>query len=121
MKMIADDRLLAATPILNFDHPSIARLVEDSGWKTLSKHDRVGAVYDFVRNEIAFGYNLADNISAADVLADGYGQCNTKGPLLMALLRAVGVTQNYISQKLALAAVQQFNEAGSLYDKEFCI
>jgi len=32
-----------------------------------------------------------DNISASEVLKDGYGQCNTKGTLLMALLRAVGI------------------------------
>ncbi len=89
--MSADDRLLATTPILNFDHPSIAQLTEDRGWKALSQHDRIGAVYDFVRNEIAFGYNRADDISAAEVLADGFGQCNTKGTLLMALLRAVSV------------------------------
>lgn len=89
--MSADDRLLAATPIMNFGHPSIARLVEDRGWEALTSHDRVGAVYDFVGNEIAFGYNRADDISAAEVLADGFGQCNTKGTLLMALLRAVGV------------------------------
>ena len=89
--MSADDRLLAATPILNFDHPSIAQLIEDRGWKALSQHDRIGAVYDFVRNEIAFGYNRADDIPAADVLDDGFGQCNTKGTLHMALLRAVGV------------------------------
>ncbi|OJI94686.1 transglutaminase superfamily protein [Planktotalea frisia] len=89
--MSANDRLLATTPILNFDHPSIAQLIEDRGWKALSQHDRIGAVYDFVRNEIAFGYNRADDISAAEVLADGFGQCNTKGTLLMALLRAVSV------------------------------
>lgn len=89
--MSVDDQLLLATPILNFGHPSIAQLVEDRGWKDLATHDRIGAVYDFVRNEIAFGYNRADDISASDVLADGFGQCNTKGTLLMALLRAVGV------------------------------
>ena len=53
--MSADDPLLAATPILNFNHPSIAQLIEDRGWKALSQHDRIGAVYDFVRNEVAFG------------------------------------------------------------------
>ena len=89
--MSADDPLLAATPILNFNHPSIAQLIEDRGWKALSQHDRIGAVYDLARNEIAFGYNRADDISAAEVLADGFGQCNTKATLLMALLRAVGV------------------------------
>lgn len=54
-------------------------------------HDRIGAIYDFVRNEIDFGYNRADDIPASEVLDDRYGQCNTKGTLLMALLRAVGV------------------------------
>ena len=41
--------------------------------------------------EIAFGYNTDDMISASEVLKDGYGQCNTKGTLFMALLRAVGI------------------------------
>lgn len=89
--MSADDPLLATTPILNFAHPSIARLIEDRGWNALSIHNQIGAIYDFVRNEIAFGYNRSDNISAAEILADGFGQCNTKGTLLMALLRAVRV------------------------------
>ncbi|TDT72733.1 transglutaminase superfamily protein [Litoreibacter halocynthiae] len=89
--MCADDPLLAATPILDFAHPSIGRLIESRGWNALSTHVRIGAIYDFVRNEIAFGYNRADYISAAEVLTDGFGQCNTKGTLLMALLRAVGV------------------------------
>lgn len=88
--MTTNDQLLAATPMLNFEHASIARLIEDRGWRVLSTHDRIGAVYDFVRNEIAFGYNRSDDIAASEVLADGYGQCNTKGTLLMALLRAVG-------------------------------
>ena len=30
-------------------------------------------------------------ISASDILLDGYGQCNTKGTLFMALLRSVGI------------------------------
>lgn len=85
------DPLLAPTPLLNFEHPSIAELADNRGWRALPMHDRIGAVYDYVRNEIAFGYNRADDISASEVLADGFGQCNTKGTLLMALLRAVGV------------------------------
>lgn len=89
--MTTADPLLESTQLLNFEHPPISQLVEGRGWKTLPMHDRIGAVYDFVRNEIAFGYNRADDIFASEVLADGFGQCNTKGTLLMALLRAVGV------------------------------
>lgn len=85
------DPYLAATRLLDFDAPSISKLIEDRGWKHCPRYERIGPVYDFVRNEIAFGYNRADNIPASAVLADGYGQCNTKGTLLMALLRGVGI------------------------------
>ena len=40
---------------------------------------------------ILFGYNVDDSIPASRVLKDGYGQCNTKGTLFMALLRACGI------------------------------
>ena len=85
------DPLLASTKLLDFEAAPIARLIEDRGWRKMDQFDRIGAVYDFVRNEITFGYNRADDIAASDVLSDGYGQCNTKGTLLMALLRGVGV------------------------------
>lgn len=83
--------LLAATPLLDVHHPAIESLVARRGWRALNSYDRVGAVYDFVRNEIAFGYNEGDELPASRVLADGIGQCNTKSTLLMALLRAVGI------------------------------
>jgi len=83
--------LLTATPLLDLHHPDIESLVAVRGWRTLGPYDRIGAVYDFVRNEIAFGYNEGDELPASRVLADGIGQCNTKSTLLMALLRAVGI------------------------------
>jgi len=85
------DSYLTATRLLDFDSPSISNLVRDRGWYDLARVDRIGAVYDFVRNEIAFGYNRVDDIPASAVLTVGYGQCNTKGTLLMALLRSVGI------------------------------
>ncbi|GCL65627.1 transglutaminase-like domain-containing protein [Pseudaquabacterium pictum] len=87
--------LLAATPLLDVHHPDIESLVARRGWRTLSPYDRIGAVYDFVRNEIAFGYNEGDELPASTVLADGIGQCNTKSTLLMALLRAVGIPSRF--------------------------
>ena len=89
--MPAVDPLLTATRPLDFEAAPIADLVADRGWPALCEHDRIGAAYDFVRNEIAFGYNRADDIPASEVLSDGYGQCNTKGTHLMALLRGVGI------------------------------
>ncbi|MDV7143049.1 transglutaminase-like domain-containing protein [Tropicimonas sp. TH_r6] len=88
---MTNDILLKPTRILDFNGSTIRDLVDARGWRDLPQGDRIGAVYDFVRNEILFGYNRSDSISASKVLADGYGQCNTKGTLLMALLRSVGV------------------------------
>jgi transglutaminase-like putative cysteine protease len=83
--------LLAATPLLDFAHPSIQALVAQRGWTSLTEFERISAAYAFVRNELAFGYNTADDLLASRVLADGIGQCNTKATLLMALLRALGI------------------------------
>ena len=83
--------LISQTPLLDFGHPAIAGLVRARGWHALDEKARIGAAYDFVRNDIRFGYNRADDIPASAVLADGFGQCNTKATLLMALLRALGI------------------------------
>ena len=83
--------LLAVTPLLDHDTAPIQQLVAERKWRDLAPRERIGAVYDYVRNEIDFGYNTDDNIAASHVLADGYGKCNTKATLLMALLRAVDI------------------------------
>ncbi len=85
------NNFLQETAILNYSHPSIQQLVQQRAWKELNEYDAIGAIYSFVRDEIAFGYNASDALTASEVLTDGYGQCNTKGNLLMALLRAVGI------------------------------
>lgn len=82
---------LAATPLLDFGHPRVQRLLAERQWAQLPMFERIGAIYDFVRNQIAFGYNRSDDLPASQVLVDALGQCNTKGTLLMALLRASGV------------------------------
>ena len=85
------DILLQKTSMLDYDNPSIQNLIRSRGWNRLDEFNRIKDIYNFVRDEILFGYNVDDSISASRVLADGYGQCNTKGTLFMALLRAVGI------------------------------
>ncbi|HCA09388.1 transglutaminase family protein [Chryseobacterium sp.] len=82
---------LKETDILDYSNPSIQKLLEQRRWKDLDPVSKVKAIYNFVRDEIKFGYNVSDNIPASQVLKDGYGQCNTKASLLMTLLRAAGV------------------------------
>lgn len=82
---------LKETEILDYSSQNIQNLVSEREWLKLDTVERVKAVYNYVRDEILFGYNLSDDISASQVLKDGYGQCNTKSTLLMALLRAVEI------------------------------
>ena len=86
-----DKRYLEKTGLLDFDSENIRKLVADRRWNDLSDYECIKAVYTFVRDEILFGYNTDDAIPASEVLRDGYGQCNTKGILFMALLRACGI------------------------------
>lgn len=79
------------TALLDYRHTNIQQLIAHRRWMNLETRERIGAIYNFVRDEIQFGYNTADDLSASRVLADGIGQCNTKSTLLMALLRAVEV------------------------------
>ena len=85
------ERYLMETPMLDFSAPAIENLIERRGWRSLEEFERIQAIYNYVRDEILFGYNTDDSIPASEVLADGYGQCNTKGTLFMALLRGCGI------------------------------
>ena len=91
MEMKTLQNLLAETPLLDFNSDALQSLISKRGWKDLATYDRVGAVYSFVKDEIKFGYNKEDALPASQVLQDGIGQCNTKGILLMALFRSVGI------------------------------
>ena len=74
------------------------------------KKRRSGKIYGFVKDEIRFGYNIDDAIPASQVLSDGYGQCNTKGVLFMALLRKADIPCRFhgftIDKKLQKGAIR---------------
>ncbi len=89
--MMQMDRYLMETRMLDFSDCRIQSLVNKKRWGELDEFHRIKTVYNYVRDEILFGYNIDDRIAASKVLSDGYGQCNTKGTLFMALLRAVKI------------------------------
>ena len=86
-----NNEYLSQTHMLDYDNYKIQELIRKRGWRELPEFERIRSIYNFIRDEIRFGYNVDDSIPASKVLKDGYGQCNTKGTLFMALLRAVGV------------------------------
>ena len=89
------DEYLQTTPMLDFEHRRIQQLIRDKKWRELDDFEAIGAVYAFVQNDIKFGYNSDDRLPASEVLANGYGQCNTKGTLLLALLRALAIPARF--------------------------
>ena len=103
------EKYLRETKILDFSHPGINELIQNRNWKDLSEYEKIGSIYQFVQDDIAFGYNESDEIPASAVMKDGYGQCNTKGTLFMALLRCVGIPCRFhgftIDKKLQKGAI----------------
>ena len=85
------EEYLRETRMLDYSHKSIQDLIEKRHWRDLDEFNCIREVYDFIRDEILFGYNSDDSIPASKVLSDGYGQCNTKGTLFMSLLRALNI------------------------------
>ncbi|MGJ8680426.1 transglutaminase-like domain-containing protein [Paraglaciecola sp.] len=106
------NKYLTKTSIVNFEHEDIQSLINHRGWNELNEFNKIGAAYQFVKDEILFGYNKSDDISASEVLSDGYGQCNTKGNLLMALLRGLGIPCRFhgftINQQLQKGAIPTY-------------
>lgn len=103
---------LSETPIADFRSAPIQALIDTHGWRDLPPFERIGAAYDFVRDALPFGYNRADDLSASEVLADGYGQCNTKGNLLLALLRGLEIPARFhgftIDKELQRGAIPEW-------------
>lgn len=108
-KRAMNAKYLESTSIVNFEDSSIQSLITKRKWQEFDDYNKIGAAYQFVKDEILFGYNTSDDISASEVLADGYGQCNTKGNLLMALLRGLGIQCRFhgftIDQQLQKGAI----------------
>lgn len=53
---------------------------------------KVGNLFHYVRDDVRFGFpRNGDLTSASETIRLGYGQCNTKGTLFLALCKAAGI------------------------------
>ena len=116
------DENLAETPMLDYSDKTIQSLVSKMHWQEMDEFDCLKSIYNYVRDDIKFGYNVDDSLSASQVLHDGYGQCNTKATLFMALLRACkipcrvhGFTIDKKLQKGAMAGVVYKNAPKDIF------
>lgn len=85
------EKYLNETIILDYSSKSIQDLIKKREWSNFDINEKVKSIYNFVRDEIKMGFSVSDNLPASKILKEGYGQCNTKSTLLMALLRAVNI------------------------------
>lgn len=103
---------LKETKMLDYHSSNIQELIKDRKWNDMDTYSCIRSIYDFVRDEILFGYNKNDDISSSIVLKDGYGQCNTKGTLFMSLLRGCGIPCRmhafFIDKKLQKGSMKGF-------------
>jgi len=104
---------LAATPVIDHQHPSIrelaAQLAGEAGSDSVAAH-----CFHWVRDRIRHSIDHGDHhvtVAASDVLQHGTGLCYAKSHLLAALLRANGIPCGFVYQRLAT------DESGS----KFCL
>lgn len=57
--------------MLDFSSPNIQELIKERKWTDLNEFDCLKSIYNYVRDEILFGYNIDDNIPASKVLKTG--------------------------------------------------
>lgn len=68
------NKYLQETKMLDFNHSSIQRLIEEKQWLKYDSFQKIKKIYNFVRDNIVFGYNTDDNLKASEVLNDTYIQ-----------------------------------------------
>ena len=62
------DNYLKETCMLDYSNPAIQELIQKKKWKKLDEFERIKGIYNFVRDDILFGYNEDDAICASKVL-----------------------------------------------------
>ncbi len=80
------NRYLAQTPMLDFSNADIQHLVKSRRWMELDMFERLKAIYNFVRDEILFGYNVDDNCPD-DLLREHHQEMS---PVKAVLYRNIG-------------------------------
>jgi transglutaminase-like putative cysteine protease len=78
------------------DHPLVVETAHRIAKDKETELEKLESLFHYVRDEIKFGFPSTaaewDTVTASHVIAAGYGYCNTKATLLVALCRATGIT-----------------------------
>jgi len=78
--------------LADHDHPLVQQTAKRLTIGIGDRRKKLDRIFRFVRDEIVFGFPPeGDFVNASQTIERGYGQCNTKGILFLALCRASGV------------------------------
>ena len=59
------DRYLEETELLDYSCLDILKLIDSRGFDKLDDFNKIKEIYNFVRDEMLFGYNVCDEIPAS--------------------------------------------------------
>jgi len=98
------DRYLAATDIINWQHPAVLAKAQELAAGLADKTGIARRCFEFVRDQIRHSWDYHQNpvtCRASDVLEQATGYCYAKSHLLAALLRANGIPAGLCYQRLS--------------------
>lgn len=78
--------------LVDFDHPLVVQTAQRLTTGAEKPEDALERLFLFVRDSIVFAFPPeGDYVKASETIERGYGQCNTKGTLFLALCKASGI------------------------------
>lgn len=85
-----DPELVAATPVVDSDHPAIVKLAHDVAGDVPGRYAAAVRLAEAVDRRLEKAYGASKD-RASDVLASGKGDCTEHSVLFVALARALGI------------------------------
>lgn len=80
------------TKLADYDHPLVIETAKRLTKAETTLRGKLEQLFLFVRDEIGFAFpDDGDFVKASDTIRLGYGQCNTKATLLLALCKATNI------------------------------
>ena len=70
------NKYLRETRMLDFSNPAIQKLIQNMKWKEMGEFERIKAIYNYVRDDILFGYNIDDGIPASKSIFHSWVEIN---------------------------------------------
>jgi hypothetical protein len=104
------------TKLSDFNNPLVLQVSNELAEKSKNKEELITNIFLYVRDSIKFGFpDNGDFVKASESIQLGYGQCNTKSTLFLALCNASNINAR-IHFSLIKKEIQRGLITGMLYN-----